>query len=1011
MSLPPRIFILGCILFCTIFTPSFGQKKKAAETGTTLSGRVIDSENGDPLQSCTVILTKSDTTGMVAGGISNANGNWTVKNVQDGQYVVKISFIGYHTFYRAVKVEKNANGTQNLGTVLLTPSNIELKGAVVTGQLKEVEVKEDTIIFNADAFKVPEGSVLEELIRKLPGAEVGDDGTVKINGKTVKKILVEGKEFFGNDKNMSMKNLPTEIVDKIKSYDRQSDFSRITGIDDGEEETVIDIGIKKGMKQGWFGNVDLSYGTKDRFAERLMVNRFTDKLQASFIGSINNTGDQTGGGGGRGGNNGITTSGMAGANIAADLKKLELGGNVRFSGRKTNSQSYSSSQNFVSSSSSFSNSRNASLNKNYNTNGDFKIEWKPDSLTTLLFRPSFSVGDTDSESQSLSASFNADPYTASITNPLDQLNEVSEEKKVNNNLSSSWSDGSSYNLSGNMTLNRRLGGSPLFGPMPEKGSSGRNISLRLSGSTNGTESRNYNFSDVIYYQRRTPQGTPTTDLTYRHRDTPSWNRNFSAGLSYSEPILRNLFAQLNYSYNYSKRHSDGQTYDFGKIDSIGRILWEDYGQYGLLAPNYLEFLSDSLSRYTENINKTHNVNISLRYITSLLNISAGVRFEQQSQQMAYQYQGLDTLATRHFTRVSPTLNARFRFNKQHTLRLTYRGQTQQPDMTSLFNLTDNSNPLNIREGNPDLKPSFSNNINLDYNNYLQERQQSIFGRFSFSNTLNAITNRTEYNALTGGQRTRPENIDGNWNLNGNIGFNTPLFWEKLSLNTNTSAGYQHHVGYIYQNHETQTNTVRQTSLGEWLSLTLRMGYWDIRANGSINWSRSRSDIVESTNQNTFNFHYGLSSTGNFENGLGFSTDIGMSSRRGYSSSEMNTNELIWNAQLSYRFLKNRQATISIQAFDILGQRSNISRTITAYSRRDSENNSINSYVMFHFIYRLNMFGNREARQAMRNMRNQDGGYERQNFGEEGGGRGAGGRGGGGGRGTGGGGFGGGRGGF
>ena len=999
-----RTLILCIFLFGIFSTTALAQKKKAAETGVTISGRVLDSENGDPLQSCTVILTKSDTTGMVTGNVSNGNGNWTLKNVPDGQYVVKISFIGYHTFYRALKVEKQTAATQNLGTVLLTPSSIELKGAVVTGVLKEVEVKEDTIIFNADAFKVPEGSVLEELIRKLPGAEVADDGTVKINGKTVKKILVEGKEFFGNDKSMAMKNLPTEIVDKIKTYDKQSDFSRITGIDDGEEETVIDIGIKKGMKQGWFGNVDLAYGTKDRFNEKLMVNRFTDKLQASVVGSINNVNDQTGGGGGRGGNNGITTSGMAGANIAADLNKLEVGGNVRYNGRKTDSQTYSSSQNFVSSSSSYSNSRNGSLNKSSGMNGDFKIEWKPDSMTTLLLRPSFSFGKNDSESESQSASFNADPYTASITNPLDQLSEIETDKKVNSNENSSWSEGSNYSMNGNLTLNRRLGGSPLFGPMPEKGKSGRNVSLRLSGASSGSESKNYSFSDVTYYQRLTKQGTPSTDLTYRYRNTPSWNRSYSLGASYSEPILRNLFAQLNYSYNYSKRHSDGQTYDFGKVDSIGRILWKDYGQYGLLAPNYLEFLSDSLSRYTDNINKTHNVDFSLRLITSLLNISAGVRLERQSQTMVYQYQGLDTVATRSFLRISPTLNARLRFNKQHTLRLTYRGQTQQPDMTSLFNLTDNSNPLNIREGNPDLKPSFTNNINLDYNNYLELTGQSIFGRFSFSNTLNSISNRTEYNPETGGQVTRPENINGNWNVRGNIGFNTPLFWENFSVNTNTSASYQNHVSYIYQNKETLTNTVKQTGLGESLSLTLRLGYWDIRANGSINWSRSRSDIVESTNQNTFNFHYGLSSTGNFENGLGFSTDIGMSSRRGYSSSEMNTNELIWNAQLSYRFLKNRQATVSIQAFDILGQRSNISRMISAYSRRDSENNSINSYVMVHFIYRLNMFGNKQARQALRNMRWQDGGYERQNFGgENGGGRGSfgGGRGG----------FGGGRGGF
>ncbi len=996
-----RIYILMMIFSILGSGLSTAQAQNVLPSRHNLTGRVLDSEEGLPLQSCTVILAKSDSTGMITGAIANGSGNWTLKNVADGRYVVKITFLGYHTFYHAIELKATNAATYNMGTILLTPSNIELKTAVVTGQLKEVEVKEDTVIFNADAFKVPEGSVLEELIRKLPGAEVADDGTVKINGKTVKKILVEGKEFFSTDKNMAMKNLPTEIIDKIKTYDKQSDMSRITGIDDGEEETVIDIGIKKGMKKGWFGNIDLGAGSRNRRAGRLMLNRFTDKRQASLIGNWNNINDQTGGGGGRGGNNGVTTSYMTGLNIAFDLNKWEVGGNVRYSGRKNDVQTKSSSQNFMTTLASYSNSWNQSLSKNRNLNGDFKIEWKPDSMTTLLLRPSFAFGDNDSDSNGQEATFNDDPYSEEITDPLTQMDKIDHSKKVNSSDRKTWNDGSNYSANANVMLNRQLGGNPWFGEGPENGRSGRNVSLRVSGSTSGSKSKTFNYTNTIYYQRN-----DSLDLTYRYRNTPSYNRSYNVGVTYSEPIMRNLFAQLNYSYGYQKRHSEGDTYDFGKINEIGRQMWEDYGQYGMLAPNYFEFLSDSLSRYSDNVNKTHNMEFSLRYITSLLNISAGVRIEQQNQTMAYQYQGLDTLASRSYWRVSPTLNARFRFSKQHTLRIRYRGQTQQPDMTDLFNLTDNSNPLNIRTGNPDLKPSFTNNINIDYNNYLQETQQSIFGRLSFSNTLNAITNKTEYNPSTGGQKTRPENINGNWSMNANAGFNTPLFWEKLMLNTNTTFGYQNHVSYIYQQKQTITNTVHQTSVGERMSLTLRLGYWDIRANGNFMYSRSASEYVEASNQNTFNFSYGLSSTGNFENGFGFSTDIQMSSRRGYSASEMNTNELIWNAQLSYRFLAQRQATISLRMYDILHQRSNVSRTISAYSRRDSENNSINSFFMIHFMYRLNMFGDRNARQNLRNERQMREAYQREDFGERES-RGEGGRGFGGGRG---GGFGGGRGG-
>ena len=923
-----------------------------ATAQTLLKGKVVDSENGEALLRSTVLVMTPDTARMVTGGTTANDGSFNLKNVKDGTYLLKISYVGYHNFYRTINVKSAENkGTMAIGTVMLVPNTVELKQAVVTAQMKEVEVKEDTLIFNADAFKVPEGSVLEELIKKLPGVTI-EDGVIKVNGKTVKKILVGGKEFFGNDQNMSMKNLPAEIVDKVKTYDKQSDFSRITGIDDGEEETVIDLTIKKGMQKGWFGNVDAGYGSYDRYSGRVMVNRFKEKFQSNVLGSQNNTG-----------NNGNTTNKQIGGRLVFDVKNFEFGGNIRYNYNKSDNQTFNSTQNFVSTNASFSNSHNKNINRNTNVNGDFKAEWRIDSLTTLVFQPRFSKGDSKSSSQNASATFNDDPYQNGITDPLNQMGDIDEAIKINENLSRNWSDGDNYNISGNLMLNRQLGGGPWFGPKAVTGRNGRNISLRFNGSVSDNKNKSFNFSDVIYHQRE-----GATDLTFRHRNNPSDNKNYSLGLSYSEPILRNLFAQLNYSYNYSKRHSDGQTYDFAKEDEIGQELWENYGQYGMLPPNYFEFLSDSLSRYTDNINKTHNIDFSLRFITSLLNISAGIRIEQQNQEMKYQYQGLDTIASRNISRITPSLNARFRFSRQHTLRITYRGNSSQPDMTDLFTLTDNSNPLNIREGNPNLKPSFTHNINLDYNNYFEATRQSVFGRFSYNTTRNSISNRTEYIEETGGQITRPENINGNWSISGNIGFNTPLGWEKLTLNTNTTASLRHNVGYIYQNKATYKNDVKQSSLGENLSITLRLGNFDVRANGSINWSKTSSGMVAANNQSTYNYHYGLSSTGNFNSGFGFSTDINMSSRRGYSSANMNTNELIWNAQVSYRFLSKKQATVSLQAYDLLHKRSNISRTISAYSRQDRETNSIYSYVMAHFIYRFNLFGDKNSRQNLRDMR-------------------------------------------
>ena len=465
-----RKFALFAILLATSI---------ATQAQTTLKGKVIDSENGEALIATTVMVMSPDTARMITGTPTAKDGTFSIKNVKDGNYILKISYVGYHNFFRSITVNKKENkGTQTVGTVLLIPNTILLNQAVVTGELKEVEVKDDTLIFNADAFKVPEGSVLEELIKKLPGVTI-EDGVIKVNGKTVKKILVGGKEFFGNDQNMSMKNLPAEIVDKVKTYDKQSDFSRITGIDDGEEETVIDLTIKKNFQQGWFGNLDAGYGTEKLYSGRLMINRFSEKIQGNVIGNQNKTG-----------NNGNATNKQVGARLVIDVKNFEFGGNIRVNYNKNDSHTWSSNQNFISTNASYSNSHNTNRNRNNNWNGDFKAEWKIDSLTTLLFQPRFSKGNSKSSSSNSSATFNDDPYQNHVTDPLEQMDLISNSIKINENTSSNWSKGDNYNVSGSLMLNRRLGGGPWFGPSAVTGSNGRNISLRM----NGTISENKNKS-------------------------------------------------------------------------------------------------------------------------------------------------------------------------------------------------------------------------------------------------------------------------------------------------------------------------------------------------------------------------------------------------------------------------------------------------------------------------------------------------------------------------------------
>lgn len=958
---------------------SYAQTTTTTAGKATLNGKILESENGESLVKATVMIMTPDTAKMVKGGTTALDGSFSIKNIEDGNYIVKVSYVGYHNFYRALSVKYNTLATMNLGTVLMVPSSVELSAATVTAQIPEVEVKDDTLMFNADAFKVPEGSVLEDLVKKLPGVEIDENGGITVNGKTVRRILVDGKEFFGNDRDMAMKNIPTEIIKKIKTYERKSDQARLTGIDDGNDETVLDLTIKKGMKNSWVGNLGGGYGTRNRYSARGQINRFQDDFQANVMTNFGNVGGGRGGGGGGNGNN---VNGQTGGRIMYNIPdKLEVGGNFRYNYRWSESWTKTASENYTNVNASFNNRYSKNASKSNSFSGDFKLEWKIDSVTTLVIRPNFSFGNSSSSSSNNSASFKKDPFNyKGVIDPLNKEDYalIPDSVKVNESNSSNKNDGTNHNFSTNVQLVRRIKGDPLFGEGTPTGENGRNVSVRANFSTSGNGSNAWNNSFTTYHQLN-----DSTDLQFRLRKSPSWNRTVSAGVTYAEPILRSyfpglseenrpvygtLFAQVNYGYNYNKRHSDGNNYDFAENDDIGEKIWDYYELSGHL-PDTLQlqnFLSSRLSRFSDNTNNTHNVEFSLRYnIPRKINFNAGVQMENQTQSVHQIYMNKDLSGSRNFTRVSPTLNAQYYFSSQHTLRATYRGNSQQPNLTDMFDVEDDSNPLNIRRGNPDLTPSFRNNMSLEYNNYFQETRQSYNLGVNYSNTLNGIETMTEYNEQTGGRISTPVNIDeADWNTSVNAGFNTPLGWEKLTANIRGNYSFNHNVGYINQNKETLKNYVQSHRVGGNLTLTMRLNNIDVRANGSFNWNKSRSELVVSSNQTNYSFNYGLSSTGNFDNGFGYSTDISVRSRRGLSSAAMNTNEVLWNAQISYRFLK-RKATITIQANDILNKRSNINRNINANGRTDTENNGIYSYYLATFQYRFTLFGTREARRQLR----------------------------------------------
>lgn len=945
-----------------------------------ITGAIIDKGTNNPVEASTVQLLRADST-YISGAISDENGLFSLQAPEDGSYLLKITSVGYKPTVRRIMMSQGKDLA--MGKININAEAIMLKAATVTAMAKKVVLKEDTFVYNSAAYRTPEGSTIEELVKRLPGAEVSDDGSIKINGKEVKKILVDGKEFMTGDTKTALKNLPTSIIDKIKAYDEKSDLAKVTGIDDGEEETVLDFGVKRGMNKGLIANMDLSMGTKQRYSERGMAAYFNDRNRLMMFASANNTNDMGfPGGGGPGGwgfnKQGLNASKMLGLNYNYENKdKLKMDASLRWNHSDGDISSTVASENFVSQNSSFSNSRAKNFSRSNSWDGRFRLEWKPDTMTNIMFRPSFTIKSSDALARSLSAQFNADPYQ--ITNdPLEDaaraelgLEDVSLSKSllqqagalVNLQSSSSISYSESENLRGMLQYNRRLS------------AMGRNITVRTDASYGKTDANSLSLTNAYMYLVDVANGNETDHYnTYRYNVTPTRNYSYSLQATYSEPLWRATFLQLSYKFTYKYSKTDRSTYNFSDFSDEEANQWASitpeyrgWGNYlGTLRSPLDEYFDSDQSRFSEYKNYIHEMQLMMRFVRPKYNLSFGAMLQPQRSNFIYDYMGQHIETTRNVTNFSPTLDFRYRFSKVSNLRVNYRGTTSQPSMTDLLDITDDSNPLNIKKGNPGLKPSFTHNFRLFYNNYIEKHQRALMTFVNFSMTRNSISDMVTYDDKTGGRTTQPENINGNWNARGAFMFNTAIdsagVW---NINTFTTLAYTNAVGYLSLDGKTsQKNTTKQTQVGERIAMGYRNNWLEVNLNGTLNYNHARNKLQASSNMNTWQFSYGPSITVTMPWGMSLSTDLSQSSRRGYSDKSMNTNELVWNAQLSQGFLRGKPLTVMIQFYDLLHQQSTLSRALTAMARTDTEYNSINSYAMLHVIYRLNIIGGKQARETM-----------------------------------------------
>ena len=959
-----------------------------------ITGTVINQETQEGVPLVTVRLMKSDST-FVTGTTCSETGVFKLDAKKAGKYILKFSSIGYNSVFKNVTLTKEAPKAE-LGKVSIASNDILMKAATVKTRLAKLEMHKDTFIYNVAAYRVPEGATLEALIDKLPGAVVDDDGGITINGKTVSEIRVDGKDFFKGDTKVAMKNMPVSLINRVKAYDMQSDYTQQTGIDDGNEKTVLDLELKKKLKSTLFSNIDLAYGNQDRYSSNIFINRFTDNTRISAYASMNNVGDRRFRGGGprfQSGSNGLSANKSFGLDGFWNNGKKEreggffqIGGNLRYNYSNTDALSRSNSETFLNTNSvsSFSNSASHSFSNRSSFSAELNLKWNPDTMTSVYFRPDFSHSESKSRSDSKSATFNSDPFEVTA-NPLDSMFMTNSAINVmpsladiavnrNNRLSKSSSDQDNVEL--DMGITRRLN------------NKGRSISLDGGFNYSKGSNESFSLSEIYYFQRTKDKEVYSNQFS----TTPSKNWSYNTRLSYSEPLVDKLYLQTSYGFRYSYSNSDRSLYQLDSLSGWGLGNLHDFGT--LPQGDSLNMaLNWQNSQYATYKDYVHTINVGLRYVNEDVNLSAGVRLQPQNTKLDYQKNRLDTVVTRNVFNVSPDVRLRWNMDKFSRLELRYRGSSSQPSMTDLLDVTDNSDPLYITKGNPGLKPSWSNNFNLHYNTYVQEHQRSFAADASFQQVSNSISNAVTYDTESGVRTTRPENINGNWNTRGSFMFNTSVGPDNMYfIGTDASAGYSHNVGFIsVGNTDSEKNVVKTLNLSDRLRLSYRSDFFEVGLNGSINYNHSRSDLQEQSNMDTYTFAYGANFQWNTIWNLSVTTDMAMNSRRGFSDKSMNTNELIWNAQISQSFWAQK-ATLSIQFYDILHQQSNISRTINAQMRRDTWTNGINSYFMVHFIYKLNLFGGMSGG-SMRGSGGGEGGGNRGGGGGMGGGRmGGGGRG-------------------
>ena len=942
----------------------------AGNAASNINGMLVDATDTMPLIQATVKLLKIDKDStLVKGVVTDDNGVFNIKKVQPGHYYLKFSYIGYNDMVKRVSVGNDGRDV-NMGVIEMSNNTILLKEAVVVGIKTPITVKEDTVEFNADTYKTQANAVVEDLLKRLPGVEVGSDGKITANGKEVKKILIDGKEFFADDPTVASKNIPADMVNKLQVIDRKSYLARLTRVDDGEDETVINLTVKPGMANGWFGTVNAGYGTDNRYAGNVMANYFHDGNQFTILAGGNNTNSLgfTDGGQQRfarfGGDRGITTSQNVGFNFNVgskeDQDKFRVGGDVMYSHSDRDTRTTRDRQYLFTDSTSYYQAAANARDKGHNLRGDFRLKWQIDTCNTLEFRPNFSLNSSKSTNVEGSGTWAGD----------------AARTPVNSSQSSYHNDGKSYEFGGSLVFNHKFASHP-----------GRSTSIMVRYNYSKVSEDGNTYTLNRYYLT---DSTQTIDQIY---DNDRKTNNINGRLSWTEPLgniknARFLEAAYNARYRYSE--ADKLVYDItrGTVQQAPLNLQEviyspalrskigaEYGDYVLndgqllsqildleLGPELRRDFNERLSNSFRNKFFDQSFQLGFRQVRKEYNLNLGLTVSSAMSSSRDLINSARDIPSRWVWSVAPYARFRYKFSKTRTFNANYRMRANQPSITQLQPVADESNPLNIVIGNPSLKPTFVHNLNLRFQDFATMAQRSIMAMANINFEQNSIISTTDYNSTTGGRTTSYTNVGGVWSAMAmnmmSFPFGATKTWYFSShLFTRYSATKGYNNGEI--------NRSGSFSINYSPGLAFRNGVFDLELRPRYNFQTTHNSVQTNNNRNVHTYGGQFNGTYSAPFGLVISTDLSYSATSGYSAG-YDTKQWLWNGSIAYQFLRDKSAAVTLSVYDILGQRKSIYRNVTGNYIEDVAYNSLTRYGMITFTYRFTTFKKGEQPKAKDN---------------------------------------------